>query len=286
MNNQQSKKKSTVFWISIVAVLIIVLLILGLSVRPKFHKQDSEKNDVPVYTQGENEEATEDVEDVKDTPVSKESTKAESNEKDAEIEAEAVETEVAEQAMPVIEFPLTLDNGKLELESLFQFEGVNPDSGNEEGSDIASIVLKNISDTYLIEANVSIALADGTELNFIVTELPAGKSAMAFSVDNLAITVNAACVSTSCEATYDADASTDQEKVSIVVDGINITVTNTTGEELSEVVIYCRSPLGEEYFGGVTYQYTVNKLSAYESTTVEAVDCILGMAEVVRVEIN
>lgn len=183
-------------------------------------------------------------------------------------------------------FPMSLAGGRLQIESLFQFSGINPDCGNAEGSDIASIVLKNTSDTYLASAAVTVTLTDGTPLTFAVTDLPAGKSAMTFSLENQSIGSDAACAAVACEPVFDGMAGTASDRVSVSVDGMTVSLTNTSGEDISELVVYCHSLLDEEYFGGITYMYTINDLPAGETATVTAVDCILGMTEVVRVAIN
>lgn len=194
--------------------------------------------------------------------------------------------ETTEPTVPTVSFPVSLCDGSLEVESLFQFDGINPDSGNQEGSNIASIMLKNTGTAYVAEATVTMTLEDGTQLVFVATDLPAGKSAMVFSRDNASLVDNAKCISAEATASFDTTASAESDKVAVTVSGMTVTVTNTSAETISEVVVYCRSPLGEEYFGGITYQYTVNELPAYASTTFEATDCILGVVEVVRVVIN
>lgn len=206
---------------------------------------------------------------------------------------ETLSTEAVEQvpeSMEVIgsavDFPLLVDDGRLEINSLFPFSGINPDCNNQDGTDIASIVLKNTTDTYLTEAKLTLTLADGTQLNFTVTDLPAGTSVMAFSTENLSLSANAVCVSAVCEASFDETAVTESNQVSAYTSGTVVTVINNSGQDLSQIVVYCRSLLDEDYFGGVTYAYTINDLPAGESTTVEAKDCILGMAEVVRVAVN
>lgn len=209
----------------------------------------------------------------------------------AEFETEAqlstnIPEETTEEPVPTVAFPLLVDDGNLEINSLFQFTGINPDCGNQEGTDIASIVLKNVSGMYLAEANISLTLLDGTQLNFKVTELPAGESAMAFSTENLSIPADAVCLSAGCETSYDPTAVTDSDQVTASADGIRITLTNVSGQAISQIVVYCRDLLGDDYFGGTTYSYTVTDLPAGESTTVEATDCVLGMAEVVRIAVN
>lgn len=201
-------------------------------------------------------------------------------------------TEVSEPVEPTenlpasITFPKQVEGGKLEIESVFQFDGINPDCGYQEGENIASIVLKNTSGSYLTEANVTLTLTDGAKVHFYVSDLPADGRAMAFSTENTSIEADVGCAEVSCDAVFDVTAVSQSDKVAIVVDGMDITLTNQTGDSISEIVIYCRSPLGEEYFGGAAYQYTINDLPAFGTTTVTAVDCILGLAEVVRIVIK
>lgn len=205
-----------------------------------------------------------------------------------QTEPQSAETTAQESPLstaPALEFPISLAEGKLTLESLFQFDGFNPDSDNAEGKNIASILLRNVSEEYLTEAHITVKLADGTELGFTVTELPAGKSVMAFSVENQSIAADAVCIDAACEPAFNSEADA-ADKVTAEVNGLQITLTNNTDATLEEIVVYCRCPFGEDYFGGIAYRYTVNDLPAGESTTVDAVDCILGMAEVVRIAVN
>lgn len=185
---------------------------------------------------------------------------------------------------PAVAFPLAIDEGRLEIDSLFRFDGINPDSQNQEGKDIASIVLKNTSGAYLEKAQITLTLSDGSALHFLATDLPAGKSAMVFDADNRSVSDNVHCIGVSIDPAYGDITAPDG--VSASVSGMNITVTNGTDKTISQVVLFCRSPYGEHYFGGITYQYIINNLPAGESADVMAADCILGTAEVVRIAIN
>lgn len=185
-----------------------------------------------------------------------------------------------------VSFPLSLDEGRLELTSLFPFDGLNPDCGGQQGDSIASIELKNVSGAYLARADVTVALSDGSERTFTVTDLPDGSSAMAFCLTNDSLPDNPACTGAQCQASYDDSASAVSDQVAVSVSGTTVTLSNTSGGDLSQIVVYCRDVLDGRYFGGVTYTYTVSDLPAGESTAVQAEDCIMGMAEVVRVVVN
>lgn len=190
------------------------------------------------------------------------------------------------ETLPALGYPLILEDGKLEITNLFQYEGMNPDCSLATGKKVASLMLKNTSGDYLEEAKIDLTLVDGTVLHFVVMDLPAGKTAMVFETANTAAEENAGCAEAVCTASWAEGIEPLPEDIAVSVDGITVTVTNNTGHDIPELVISCRCPLGEEYFGGVAYQYTINDLSAGESATVEALDCILGMAEVVRTAEN
>lgn len=69
-------------------------------------------------------------------------------------------------------------------------------------------------------------------------------------------------------------------------DGTTVTITNNTAQGIPVLTVYCRDPFGEEYFGGKAYEYTVNNLSVNGTVTVEALDSILGLPEVVRIAVR
>ena len=195
-------------------------------------------------------------------------------------------TQPTENLLPSLEYPLILEDGKLEIVNLFQYEGMNPDCNLEDGRNVASMTLKNTSGAYLEEAKITLTLVDGTVLNFTVMDLPAGKTVMAFETANTSAEENALCAEASCTASWVEGLDALPEDIAVSVDGVNVTVTNNTGHDISKLVISCRCPLDEDYFGGIAYQYTINDLPANESATIEAWDCILGIAEVVRVAEN
>ena len=209
-----------------------------------------------------------------------------------DVTEEAEEAEEPEETLPeityspedVLNFPAMLEDDKLEIESLFSFSGINPDSGNQEGDDLATIMLKNTSEAYLEQAVIRATLLDGTECTFVATDLPAGKSTMAFATGNEALAQENSCVSLSCEASFTELEPWDQLSVSTV--GTTVTLQNNSDKDLTNIDVYCRDVFGESYFGGITYKHTISSLPANQSATVDVTDSLLGMVEVVRIAIN
>lgn len=202
------------------------------------------------------------------------------------IQVESVPGTEPETQSDTLEFPIVLEDGKLEIESLFSYSGLNPDDDNAEVKDAAAITLVNHSGEFLSEARITLVLGSGDVATFAVTDLPAGRRVIAFSTDSVEAHENIGCTEASCEAVFDAAAAMHEDRIAVSVEGMTVNLQNLTGNEIREMVIYCRCPLGEDFFGGITYQYPVNNLPANGSATVDAWDCVLGMAEVVRIEIN
>lgn len=204
----------------------------------------------------------------------------------AENPEETAPEEPSEESDPGVAYPVKLENGKLTLESLFHFEGMNPDCGMETGDNIAAIVLRNTSEDFLAEAKFVLELSDGSSVEFLVTNLPAGKHTMAFAPDNTQLEGDTVCVDASCSAVWSSMAEALPESVSVSVSGTTVTVTNHTGKDIPALTVYCRDPFSEGYFGGKAQEYIINNLSADAAAAVETMNSIMGMTEVVCVAIS
>ena len=183
-----------------------------------------------------------------------------------------------------VEFPVVLEDGRVEIESLFPFSGVNPDAGKQEADDVAAIVLKNTSDSFLSEATVTAVLADGSERRFAVKDVPAGASAMAFSLENGKLLAADLCADVTGEAVFEA--APEHGNLAVSVAGMTVNVTNTSSAELNGIDVYYRDVFDGKYFGGTTYCCNIEKLSAGETMTFTAEESLLGVIEVVRVAVN
>ena len=191
--------------------------------------------------------------------------------------------ETTEPTIPTARFPLLADDGHLEISSLFQFTGINPDCGNQEGTDIAGIQLRNVSDSHLTRAAIEMTLVSGKLLRFTVEELPAGMTALVFSNENMTMDPEDACASLSCEASFEAESPLMADRLSVSVEGTQITVTNISGDDLTNLTVYCHCLLDQDCYGGLTYCYPIEFLPAGGSAAVDAVACYLGDVGVVRI---
>lgn len=182
-------------------------------------------------------------------------------------------------------FPMELEGGCLTVHSLFPYSGMNPDARLSFGENIAGLQLTNTSDEHISLAELTAVLDDGTELCFRVEDLPPGMSAMLFEPEGRTLDGDRYCVDLYGFAEFEEDP-LQSELVAVSVDGIAVTVYNVSGRDLTDLRVACHGLLDGSCFGGITYIYDVASLPAGAVTVINAVDCILGEARVVRVEIG
>lgn len=177
-------------------------------------------------------------------------------------------------------FPYELADGKLKVNSLFQYSGLNPDCNNEEGEDIAALEIENQSDEFCESAEIHVVMQDDTELSFKATNIPAGKKIWVFEKDNQSVEQDSKCKKMEDDSRFGKE-SLMEDQISVSVDDTEITVGNLTGEEITDVTVGCHCLFEDTYFGGVTYSYPAGAIPADSIITVDASDCYMGTAEVV-----
>ena len=182
----------------------------------------------------------------------------------------------------LLELPYLTADGLLSVDSVFPFSGMNPDDGMEEGTDLAAIMVTNVSDSHLTRGELTVTMADGVVASFLVQDLPAGKSALVCDRRSTVLKDPELCTDIVCEAEFADEDVLRTDELFYVLDGMEITLTNLTAETLTGIEVYCHTVLDASYLGGCVYRYPVDVLPAGQSTTILALDCFLG-AEVVRI---
>ena len=182
-----------------------------------------------------------------------------------------------------LEFPYKLDHNRLRIDSLFQYSGANPDAQLENGDDIASIQLKNISDQYLESAEISVELDNGTAFSFTVQDIPAGKSVTAFDTANTSYDGKAGVAYIEAQASYNADASINEDACAVTKDDQGVHLQNISGDTLNNIQVKYHSILDDMYFGGLGHTATVDSLAVDETTVVDTSEDMLGDVEIVSI---
>lgn len=183
-----------------------------------------------------------------------------------------------------LSLPCELEDGALQVQSVFPSDVMNPDCGGEYAEGVATLEVRNCSEDYLSRAEISVELADGALLSFAVTDLPAGETIWAFSTDNSSVGLQPQLKDISCTAEFESETPAAPE-IDIAVDDTRITLTNRTGADIADAAVLCHCRMDEVLFGGVTYTYHAS-LAAGESAVIEAEDCVLGIPEIVRIRVD
>lgn len=257
VSNRQSGhgRKKNRLWILLI-VVIVVLLGIVIAINQGGHEQE------PSTEQTDENETVDDVQT------------AETNEEETEP---SVETDTG------LEFPYLLDDDKIQIDSLFQYSGINMDAQNEECEDVASLQLKNNSDQYLEKAEISVELTDGTAFSFEVEDVPASKSVMAFDTANTVYDGKTGVALIDAATTYSSDAGLKETDVKIISDDNGVQMENISGNALANLKIKYHCVMDDMYFGGISSETEVAGLAAGETTTVDTSESILGDAEVVSI---
>ncbi len=183
----------------------------------------------------------------------------------------------------VVTFPYFVEGDKIEITTLFQYSGPNPDCGEEMGEDIASLSVTNRSGKHVTQETLTLKLATGEKLVFEIQDLPANETAWVFASDNASCTQDAEVTSLRSTARMVSEDQLMSDKIAVHVEETAVTLTNLTAEDLPGLTVYCHTRFDDAFFGGSVYSYPVDNLPAGESVTIQAEDCYLGEAVVVRI---
>ena len=193
------------------------------------------------------------------------------------------DTPEEEQQAEGLAFPYELEDGKISVDSIFQFTGFNPDNENVEGENIAALTVVNQSKQHLASAQFTVKLADGAKLAFEITDLPAGQKAMIFEKENQIYALDDVCEEITDTAEFEDASSVMADRLTAEVQETTVTLTNNSEEDLTDLLLHCHCMIDDAYFGGLTYTYSIESIPAGQSASVNAEDCYLGQAAVVRV---
>lgn len=182
-----------------------------------------------------------------------------------------------------IEFPYKLKNDELEIEFLFQYSGINPDCNDEEGENIGAIQLKNSSGQYLKSAELTVIMEDGEKLSFLIEDIPAESTVMAFEIENSEYDEQQTVTEIVAEVEYSEETFMREGTVEVLTDEIGISLRNQSAEKIQNMTVIYHCDMDDIYFGGKSYQKEIEMLGAGESTTVSAEECYFGQAAVVDI---
>ena len=213
--------------------------------------------------------------------VNQSSSKQEtSTEKSEENEEASKVTDAADEGLA---FPYLLEEEQIQVDSLFQYSGINPDAENAECEDVAAIQMKNNSEQYLESAEVSVELSDGTAYSFVVQDIPAGKSVIAFESGNTSYDGKTGVAFIEAKTSYSSEAGVKEDEVKVTSDDNGVQISNISGDAIGTMKVKYHCVMDDMYFGGISSETEVDGLAAGESTAVDTSESILGDADVVSI---
>ena len=216
-----------------------------------------------------------------DAQQSKEDVDNENTSVEDEANNENVSTEgktVPEEKFPL---PALLDSERLELISVFEFTGMNPDCENVYAEEIGAIQVKNVSGSYLETAELQITMSNGECLEYVVKDIPADMEVMAFELQNQVYDDTYQIEDVQVTAEY-SDVNI-QDRFAWSVEGSEITVENISDEDMKNVNVQYHCTIDGLSYGGTSYELEVGDLQPGESATVTDMFCFVGDVTVVNV---
>ena len=158
----------------------------------------------------------------------------------------------------------------------------------EDGSgvpveNVAAILVTNQSDSFLDLATLEYEI-DGKAATFVVTGLPAGKSAWVMEKNKMTVTEQSTYEYVDCITSFKDGVVAETDKISLFSEGNMLTVVNNTEEKLEGVFVYYKTLHTDgNFFGGFTYMVDFGDLEPGEKITNLAGNYEKGKTEIVRI---
>ncbi len=159
----------------------------------------------------------------------------------------------------------------VDLVRVFSYSGKFVEDGSDEKkSNILAAEISNTGDEYieLLEFEIS----DGTNtFSFSVTTLFPGDSVTVLEKNSKEMPENFTVKSVKATRAVDFEKQPSLNNAIIKLDEKNgeITVTNISAHDISDVCVYYKAKSNNEYLGGITYRLNVGTLKPNDSNTVE-----------------
>lgn len=284
---EQQAKLTRLRWIAggcVVLALLCAVVVLRKDQTPAAGPA-SVQTTMQLQQAGQTLPAESDVQTEQTQPSSQEEPSQETSAREESQQTQAVVQQTQDSGEKLF-FPYALDDGKLMIQSLFQYSGVNPDSEDQMGDNVAGLLVTNASEQHLTSAGITLLLSEGRQAVFLIQDLPPAASVMVFDASNQAVEDTQGWHSIQAETVFEEQSPLLDDKVAVSVDGTRVTLTNLTQQDLLDLRIYCHCLLNTEYFGGRTYCYQLDVLPGGGSAQIDAWECCLDRAEVVRIEQN
>lgn len=172
----------------------------------------------------------------------------------------------------------------LEVKRVARFSGQFVEDGSDALVEhVAAILVTNPSDRFLDLATVTYDI-EGKTATFVVTGLPAGRSAWVMEQGAMSIAKDVQTNYLGCVTTYRDGVSATADEITIRSEGNMLTAVNNTDRTLDNVFIYYKTLHSDgNFFGGITYLVDFGTLAPGGSAQSIAGHFQEGKTEIVRI---
>ena len=152
-------------------------------------------------------------------------------------------------------------SGDISCDKFGIFSGQFVEDGRDElVQNVAAVLVTNRTDRFLDFATLTFDI-DGQTATFILSGLPAGRSAWVMEATRMTATNSSVFTYLNCVDAFRDDVTASTDKVTITSDGNMLTAVNNTSETLEGVFIYYRTLHTDgNFLGGITYRVDFGKL--------------------------
>ena len=175
-------------------------------------------------------------------------------------------------------------SGDITCDEFGRYSGQYVEDGRDElVENVAVARVTNRSDQFLDLATITIDIS-GQKATFVVTGLPAGRSAWVLEANRMTIGQTASFEFLDCATSFRPDVTAKTDRVKITSNGNMLTATNTSSQKLENVFVYYRTLHTDGAFlGGITYTVQFGDLEPGQSAEVLAGHYDAAKSEIVRI---
>lgn len=185
---------------------------------------------------------------------------------------------------PAVTSPAEDEGPELSIDDLALFSGQYVEDGRDElVENVAAILVTNQTGQFLDLATITYDI-DGQTATFVVTGLPAGRSAWVMESSRMTASHSSVLTYLDMTTSFRSDVVASTDKITITSNGNVLTATNNTDQTLENVCVYYRSIHTDgNFFGGITYLVSFGTLEPGASAENLAGHYVEGSTEIVRI---
>ena len=181
-------------------------------------------------------------------------------------------------------YVLQSESGDITCDRFGNFSGVYVEDGSDVPiENVAAALITNQTDSYLEYASLTVDIGGKTAV-FVVTGLPAHKSAWVLEKNKMSLGSPSSFTLADCTSSFRDDVVSENDKIDIFSDGNNLTVSNKSSKTLKNFSVYYRNLHTDgNFLGGITYMVSFGDIESGASAQSVAGHFSPDSSEIVRI---